>query len=98
MRAYLAEFLSDPRVVALPRWLWLPVLHGVVLRGRPAQSAEKYQQIWLPEGSPLALYTRRQAELLCEEMHITVGYAMRYGEPTIAGMLAKLEEPLVVPL
>jgi ferrochelatase len=98
VRAYLAEFLSDPRVVALPRWLWLPVLHGVVLRRRPAESAEKYRQIWLPEGSPLALYTRRQAELLCEEMHIAVGYAMRYGEPTIAGMLPRLDDPLVVPL
>ena len=53
MRAYLAEFLSDPRVVPLPRWLWLPVLHGIVLRTRPAKSAHKYAQIWMPEGSPL---------------------------------------------
>ena len=98
MREYLAEFLSDRRVVALPRWLWLPVLHALVLPRRAHQSAEKYQQIWLPEGSPLAVYTRRQAELLCEHMHLTVGYAMRYGGPSIGGVLARLEDPLVVPL
>ncbi len=98
MRDYLAEFLSDPRVVALPRWLWLPILRGIVLRKRPAESAEKYRQIWMPEGSPLAFYTRRQAELLSEETNLTVGYAMRYGEPSIAATLARMEDPLVVPL
>lgn len=98
MREYLAEFLSDPRVVALPRWLWLPVLHALVLPRRAEQSAEKYRQIWLPEGSPLAVYTRRQAELLCEHMHITAGYAMRYGGPSIGAMLPRLDDPLVVPL
>jgi protoporphyrin/coproporphyrin ferrochelatase len=98
VRAYLAEFLSDRRVVPLPRWLWLPVLHGVVLRTRPAQSAEKYAQIWLPEGSPLAFYTRRQAELLSEQLHTTVAYAMRYGEPSIGATLRRLEDPVVVPL
>jgi ferrochelatase len=98
VRAYLAEFLSDRRVVALPRWLWLPVLHGAVLRKRPAESAEKYRQIWTPEGSPLAVYTRRQAELLSERMQTTVAYAMRYGEPSIAATLPRLEDPLVVPL
>ena len=51
MRAYLAEFLSDPRVVELPRWLWLPLLHGLVLRRRPAQSAEKYAKVWSPDGA-----------------------------------------------
>jgi ferrochelatase len=98
VRAYLAEFLSDPRVVPLPRWLWLPILHGVVLRTRPAQSAEKYAQIWLPEGSPLAVHTRLQAELLSEQLHTTVAYAMRYGEPSIAATLPRLEDPVVVPL
>ena len=98
MRAYLAEFLSDRRVVPLPRWVWLPVLHGIVLRTRPKQSAEKYHQIWMPEGSPLAVYTRRQAELLALELHTTVGYAMRYGEPSIGATLPLLEDPVVVPL
>lgn len=98
MRDYLAEFLSDPRVVALPRWLWLPILHGVVLRKRPAIAAEKYRQIWTPEGSPLAVHTRRQAELLFEHLNRPVAYAMRYGRPSIAATLARMDDPVVVPL
>jgi ferrochelatase len=98
VRAFLAEFLSDRRVVALPRWLWLPILHGIVLRVRPAVAAEKYQQIWLPEGSPLAVHTRRQAQLLANHLNLPVAYAMRYGEPSIAATLPRLDEPAVVPL
>jgi ferrochelatase len=98
VRAYLREFLSDPRVVKLPRWLWLPVLHGIVLRTRPAKSAEKYAQIWTPEGSPLAVHTMRQAALLQEELGIPVKYAMRYGEPSIGPALARLQDPVVLPL
>lgn len=99
MRAYLAEFLSDPRVVELPRWLWLPILHGVVLRRRPAQSAAKYAKIWLPEGSPLAVHTALQARLLREATGLPVEYAMRYGAPSIASALEKLPgQPRVVPL
>src|SRR5439155_4699116 len=64
VRRYLAEFLSDPRVVQIPRWLWLPILHGIILRTRPARSAKKYAAIWTPEGSPLAVHTRHQAQLL----------------------------------
>jgi ferrochelatase len=90
VRAYLAEFLADPRVVELPRWLWLPILHGIVLRKRPAQSAAKYAKIWTAGGSPLALHTRRQAELLREAAGLPVEYAMRYGEPGIATALQKL--------
>jgi len=92
VRAYLAEFLADPRVVRLPRLVWLPILHGIVLRKRPAQSAEKYAAIWMPEGSPLAVHTRRQAELLQASFPaLRVEYAMRYGEPGIAGALQKLK-------
>ena len=98
VHAYLAEFLSDPRVVALPRWLWLPILYGIVLRKRPPMAAEKYAEIWMPEGSPLAVHTRRQAELLSEKLNMKVPYAMRYGAPTIASALKGLEDPLVVPL
>jgi ferrochelatase len=98
VRSFLAEFLSDPRVVALPRWLWLPILHGIVLRTRPARSAEKYAQIWTPEGSPLAVHTARQARLLSEKLKAPVGYAMRYGEPSIAGTFRRLDDPVVVPL
>ena len=98
VKAYLAEFLSDPRVVKLPRWLWLPILHGIVLRTRPEKSAEKYAQIWTPEGSPLAVHTMRQAALLQEKLELPVRYAMRYGQPTIPSALRGLEKPLVVPL
>jgi len=101
VRAYLAEFLSDPRVVKLPRALWLPILHGIVLRSRPAKSAEKYAAIWTPEGSPLAVHTRRQAELLQSSFpELRIEYAMRYGEPTIASALKKLgaRETTVLPL
>ena len=64
VRRYLAEFLSDPRVVEIPRALWLPILYGVILAVRPGRSARKYAEIWTPEGSPLAVHTARQAALL----------------------------------
>jgi ferrochelatase len=104
VKAYLAEFLGDPRVVELPRWLWLPVLHGIVLRTRPARSAKKYASIWTPEGSPLAVHTRRQAQLLGKmlaERQIRVAYAMRYGRPSVQEGLKELEgcgEVVVVPM
>jgi len=99
VRAYLAEFLADPRVVGLPRWLWLPVLHGIVLRRRPAQSAQKYAKIWTPEGSPLAVHTAKQAKLLREATGLPVEYAMRYGGPSIASALRRLPAKVrVVPL
>jgi ferrochelatase len=97
VRAYLAEFLSDPRVVSLPRWIWLPILQ-LVLRKRPTQSAEKYAQIWTPEGSPLAVHTMRQAQLLSEKLNLQVRHAMRYGQPSIAAALDGLKDPVVVPL
>jgi len=85
-------------VVKLPRWLWLPILYGIVLRTRPAKSAEKYAQIWLPEGSPLAVNTMRQAVLLQETLGMPVRYAMRYGQPSVAAALAGLNDPVVIPL
>jgi len=101
VRAYLAEFLSDPRVVKLPRLLWWPILHGIVLRKRPAKSAEKYAAIWSAEGSPLAAHTRKQAELLQSNFPaLRVAHAMRYGEPRIAAALERLQgcEVTVLPL
>ena len=93
LRRYLAEFLGDRRVVDLPRWLWLPILHGIVLNTRPKRSAAKYARIWTPEGSPLLVHTERQAKLLRgllgerghKDLHI--GFAMRYGQPSIASRL-----------
>ena len=106
VRRYLAEFLSDPRVVEIPRALWLPVLHGVILLVRPARSARKYAQVWTDEGSPLAVHTARQAALLGEALAgrgLAVAHAMRYGEPAIGPTLERLraagcERILVVPL
>ena len=103
MREYLAEFLSDPRVVQLPRWFWIPVLNFVVLNTRPKKSARKYAAIWTPEGSPLAVHTKRQALLLGKmlaERKIQVGWAMRYGRPALAEALKSFasHELVVLPL
>jgi ferrochelatase len=84
--------------VPLPRWLWLPVLKRIVLPRRAPLSAEKYAQIWLPDGSPLAVYTARTAKALTEHLRLPVAYAMRYGKPRIATTLAQLDDPSVVPL
>ncbi|MHB9118542.1 MAG: ferrochelatase [Burkholderiales bacterium] len=97
LRRYLAEFLSDPRVVEIPRLVWLPVLYGIILNTRPAQSAAKYAAVWDAEGSPLLLHTQRQAKLLQgllgEQGHaVAVECAMRYGQPSIARALASLKE------
>lgn len=94
LRAYLKEFLSDPRVVEQPRWLWWPILHGVILNIRPARSAKAYQRIWTDEGSPLLAISMSQAEKLAQalgdEVHVEV--AMRYGSPSIAHGLRALRE------
>jgi protoporphyrin/coproporphyrin ferrochelatase len=88
--------------VPLPRLLWLPILHGIVLRTRPARSAKKYALIWTPGGSPLAVHTARQTQLLRSSLKdFRVEYAMRYGEPSISSVLEKLkscESVTVVPL
>src|SRR5690606_17951257 len=88
VRRYLAQFLSDPRVVEIPPVFWQPILRGVVLRTRPARSARKYRSIWTPEGSPLLVHTRRQAQalrgLLAEQgMDVELDFAMRYGNPSV---------------
>lgn len=102
MRTYLAEFLGDPRVVEIPRFVWLPILHGIILRKRPAQSAQKYAKIWTAEGSPLMVHTRRQTEMLRGMLPgMRVEFAMRYGAPSIASGLEKLadcDDVLVVPM
>jgi ferrochelatase len=108
VRRYLAEFLNDPRVVEIPRVAWLPILHGVVLRVRPARSARKYASIWTPEGSPLKVWTERQATLLEGYLgqrghRVAVRPAMRYGAPAIPTVLdavkaAGADRILVLPL
>ncbi len=92
VRRYLAEFLSDQRVVEIPRLLWLLILHGIILRFRPAKSAAKYASIWTPEGSPLKVWTERQAKLLQgwlgqRNHRVSVRWAMRYGSTSIGSQL-----------
>ena len=105
VRKYLAEFLSDRRVVEIPAPLWKPVLYGVVLRTRPAKSAKAYREIWTNEGSPLMAISRRQRDALQTRLGDTVcvGLAMRYGSASIGHALTKmfdhgLKRILVAPL
>jgi ferrochelatase len=109
VRRYLREFLSDPRVVQLPRIVWLPILYFLVLPFRPARSATKYAAIWKPDGSPLRIYHERQAQLLRGYLGQKLGKpvpvvaAMRYGKPSIATALKELKEQgcdriLVIPM
>jgi len=88
VRRYLAEFLSDPRVIEIHPIAWKPILHGLVLRTRPRKSAEAYNQIWTNEGSPLRVIAHRQAEALRARLPgVSIHYAMRYGSPGIATVL-----------
>jgi ferrochelatase len=93
VRRYLAQFLSDARVIDYPRWLWLPLLHGVILRLRPRRSARAYAKIWTPQGSPLLVESRALADKLataCAGDGVRVALAMRYGEPATADVVARL--------
>jgi ferrochelatase len=91
VRRYLAEFLSDPRVIEIHPLAWKPILYGIVLRTRPRKSAEAYNQIWTNEGSPLRVIAHRQAEALRGRFpNLSVHYAMRYGHPGIAGAIEKM--------
>ena len=102
VRRYLAEFLSDPRVIEIPRVAWAPLLHGVVLRVRPSRSAAKYAAIWTNDGSPLLVHSVRQKVLLSGYLgqrmkkeglpsdSCVVELGMRYGNPSIASALDKL--------
>lgn len=109
VRRYLAEFLSDPRVVELPRVLWWPVLHGFILRTRPRRSAEAYRRIWTAEGSPLYVISRKLAVAVEAALGSTdpeayrVELAMRYGRPSITNALERMRQVnvrrlLVLPL
>jgi ferrochelatase len=109
VRRYLAEFLSDPRVVELPRPLWWVILHGVILRIRPRRSAEAYQSVWTDEGSPLLRISKLQAAALQKSLTarlpgpVRVELGMRYGNPSVASALGRLRQAnvrrlLVLPL
>lgn len=96
VRRYLKEFLSDPRVVEIPRAVWWLILNGIILNVRPKQSAEKYASIWSSEGSPLKVHSERQTRLLrgflgAAGHRVVVDYAMRYGQPSIPQTLSRLK-------
>jgi ferrochelatase len=96
VRRYLAEFLSDHRVVEIPRLLWMLILHGIILRFRPAKSAAKYASVWTAEGSPLKIWTEKQAAFLQSRLtqlghRVVVRWAMRYGSTSIASQLDALK-------
>jgi ferrochelatase len=102
VRRYLAQFLSDPRVIEIPAWAWKPILHGVILRVRPAQSAKKYSAIWTKDGSPLLVHSQRQRTLLLGYLGQRLkaaGYpadlcpvelGMNYGNPSVGSAIDKL--------
>lgn len=109
LRPYLKEFLSNPRVIEIPKLIWWPILHGFILPFRPKESAEKYAKIWMSEGSPLKVHTERQTKLLKEELQIRlqnppiVEYAMNIGRPSVATVIARMQEQgceriLIIPL
>ncbi len=109
LRRYLAEFLGDPRVVETPRWLWRLILHGIILRVRPAKSAKLYRAVWTDEGAPLIHISSRQLTGVEARLRAThsgnfrVAIAMRYGSPAISDVLerwrtAGLRRLVVLPL
>ncbi|MDH5501483.1 MAG: ferrochelatase, partial [Gammaproteobacteria bacterium] len=96
VRRYLREFLSDSRIVELPRWLWWPILHGFVLRVRPARSARAYRKIWTDDGSPLLLFSQSLTAAVAEKLsvqlkgNVHVELGMSYGNPSIPSALQRL--------
>ncbi len=109
LRRYLKQFLSDPRVIEIPRAIWWLILNGIILNTRPRKSAAKYAQIWTAEGSPLKAHTEKQAKLLRGWLgnrgrrDLLVGWAMRYGAPSVASALDQLKAAgarriLIVPM
>ncbi len=98
LRRYLKQFLSDPRVVEIPRAVWWFILNGIILPFRSSKSAEKYASIWTEEGSPLRVHTQRQAAALAVQLagrghhQLQVVYAMRYGTPSLPEVLVQLKQ------
>lgn len=104
-RRYLREFLSDPRVIELPRALWLPILQGVILPLRSGRSAHAYRSVWMPEGSPLRVLSQRLTTAVAARLpaNVPVRLAMRYGQPAVGPVLRELRDAglrrlLVLPL
>ncbi len=108
VKTYLRQFLSDPRLVHMPRLLWWLILHGFILTTRPKKSATRYERIWSKEGAPLKVHTEKQAKLVKGLLGqrgrtLLVQWAMRYGQPSIPETLTQLKKEgatriVVVPL
>ncbi len=98
LKPYLAEFLSDMRVIELPRWKWWPILNGIILRTRPAKSAELYRSVWTEDGSPLMKISLQQRDGLQAKLAAqgiekpVVKLAMRYGQPAIGEVLKEFQD------
>ncbi|MFY2509384.1 ferrochelatase [Vibrio pectenicida] len=103
IKRFLSQFLHDPRVVDMTRWLWCPLLHGIILPIRSPKVAKLYQTVWMKEGSPLLVYAKKQAEKLKQQIDIPVELGMTYGNPSLqVGLenliLSGVEEVIVLPL
>jgi len=98
LRRYLRQFLSDPRVVEIPRFIWMIILHGIILRIRPKKSAKLYQSVWTEKGAPLLVISQAQKEKVAARLaqqygdDVIVDVAMRYGEPAINSVLQKFQQ------
>lgn len=109
LRPYLKEFLSDPRVVEVPRLIWWMILNLVILNIRPSRSAKAYSTVWTEQGSPLMVHTQNQADALRDSLkakfgdHVVVEFAMRYGQPSVDSVIDSMlqqgvRQLLVLPL
>ncbi|GHF77545.1 ferrochelatase [Thalassotalea marina] len=98
LRKYLRQFLSDPRVVEIPRFIWMIILHGIILRVRPQKSAKLYESIWTDKGSPLMVISQDMRDKIAQQLNaseqdeLVIDIAMRYGEPAIPKALNRMQE------
>jgi len=98
LRKYLRQFLSDPRVVEIPRIVWMIILHGIILRVRPKKSAQLYKSVWTEQGAPLVVISKAQQEKVAAQLaqeygnNVIVDIAMRYGDPSIPSVLQKFQQ------
>lgn len=104
VRTYLREFLSDPYVINKPRWLWLPILYGIILNIRPQRSSKKYAKIWMKEGPPLLIFSQKITQKLKSALpHTVISLGMRYGTPSLSDAInelisAKVDNIILLPL
>ncbi len=103
VKRFLSQFLHDKRVVDMTRWLWCPLLHGVILPIRAPKVAKLYQGVWMSEGSPLMVFSRRQASKLQRSLNVPVELGMTYGNPSLLSGVQSLleqgvEKVIVLPL